>query len=105
MERSGVVSDELSFVALTLRYFERLAEEVQFRAGSLRYTEFFTRQHYKLEHTDFTVQGWELRGHSPVHTVSFRRVAWSDIVANRVAKHQFRRFAIQPACFATAGEL
>jgi SpoVK/Ycf46/Vps4 family AAA+-type ATPase len=99
LERSGSVTGELEFVAITQRYFERLAEEVQLRAASLQYAEFFTNQHYKLEHSDFTVQGFALRAHARVHTVEFNRVEWSDIVANREAKHQFRRYAERLLCY------
>lgn len=99
LERSGAVRTEAEFVAMTRRYFERLAEEVQLRAGALQHAEFFTRQHYKLEHTEFLVQGFEAQGHASARTVEFRRVAWEDIVANRVAKHQFRRFAERLLCY------
>lgn len=99
LERSGTVHSELEFVAMTQRYFERLAEEVQLRAEALQYAEFFTRQHYKLEHSDFTVQGFALRAHARVHAVEFNRVEWNQIVANREAKHQFRRYAERLLCY------
>ena len=99
LERSGSVRSELELVAMSLRFFERVVQEVQLRKDALGYSDFFTNIHYRLEHTEFLVQGWEtVSGHS-VHTVEFNRVEWGEIVANREAKHMFRRFAEQLLCY------
>lgn len=99
LERSGSVRSELELVAMSLRFFERVVQEVQLRKDALGYSDFFTNIHYRLEHTEFLVQGWEtVSGHS-VHTVEFNRVEWGEIVANREAKHMFRRFAERLLCY------
>ena len=99
LERSGVVAGELEFAALTEVYFERMIEEIAMRKDSFGYGDFFTNNHYKLEHTEFVVQGWETSFAQAVHSIGFNRVEWSDIVANREAKHMFRRFAERLLCY------
>ena len=99
LERSGIVNNELEFVKLTLLYFERMLEEVQMRKDSFGYTEFFRDNHFKLEHEEFVIQGWETSFGGAAHSISFNRIEWSDIVANREAKHMFRRFAERLLCY------
>ncbi|MBI1193545.1 MAG: AAA family ATPase [Bacteroidetes bacterium] len=99
LERSGTVNSELDFLALSLLYFERMIEEVQLRKDAFRYTEFFTNNHYRIEHSEFVVQGWETVSGARVHTVEFNRIEWGEIVANRDAKHMFRRFAERLLCY------
>lgn len=99
LERSGVVNNDLEFLKITLLYFQRLMEEILQRKGSLKDTEYFTGQSYKLEHSDFTVQGFDVSHNTHVKGVEFNAVRMSDIVANEQAKHMFRRFAERLLCY------
>ncbi|MBK9286847.1 MAG: AAA family ATPase [Flavobacteriales bacterium] len=99
LERSGVVKTDLELLKITLLYFERLKEEIQMRKASLKDAELFTAQHYKLEHSDFTVQGFEVAFNAQVKGVEFNATRMEDIVANEQAKHMFRRFAERLLCY------
>jgi hypothetical protein len=99
LERSGAVQTELDMLAMTRLFAERLVSEVLLRKDGLRYADFFSTVHYKLEHSEFLVQGWENPSGARVATVSFNRIEWGQIVANREAKHQFRRFAERLLCY------
>ncbi len=99
LERSGVVKSDLELLKITLLYFERLMEEILMRKGSLKDAEFFTAQNYKLEHSDFTVQGFEVAYNAQVKGVEFNATRMEDIVANEQAKHMFRRFAERLLCY------
>lgn len=99
LERSGTVNSELDLLALSLLYFERMIEEVQLRKDAFHYTEFFTNNHYRLADTEFVIKGWETVAGAKVRTVEFNRIEWGEIVANRDAKHMFRRFAERLLCY------
>ncbi|MBK9764351.1 MAG: AAA family ATPase [Flavobacteriales bacterium] len=99
LERSGVVKKDLELLKITLLYFERLKEEVLMRKGSLKDVEFFTSQNYKLEHSDFTVQGFDVAYSTQVKGIEFNATRMEEIVANEEAKHMFRRFAERLLCY------
>ena len=99
LERSGVVKTDLELLKITLLYFERLKEEVLMRKGSLKDVEFFTSQNYKLEHSDFTVQGFDVAYSTQVKGIEFNATRMEEIVANEEAKHMFRRFAERLLCY------
>ncbi|MFT7588785.1 MAG: hypothetical protein ACI959_000997 [Limisphaerales bacterium] len=99
LERSGIVNTELELVKLTILYFERMIEEVQLRKDAMNFTNFFTNNHYKLEHTEFVIQGFETSFMSHAASISFNRVEWGDIVGNKEAKHMFRRFSERLLCY------
>ena len=99
LERSGVVKTDLELLKITLLYFERLKEEVLMRKGSLKDVEFFTSQNYKLEHSDFTVQGFDVAHSAQVKGIEFNATRMEEIVANEEAKHMFRRFAERLLCY------
>jgi len=98
IERSNVVNSELELVKMTLLYFERLLEEIAMRKASLQYDEFFTQVHYKLEHTDFVITGWDTAFTSTAHSITFNPTRMEDIVANHDAKHMFKRYAERLLC-------
>ncbi len=98
LERSGVVKTDLEFIKITLQYFERLVEEIKVRKDSLKYADFFINNHYKLEHTEFLVQGFETQFHGAASSISFNSIKMGEIVGNRKAKHMFTRFAERLLC-------
>jgi hypothetical protein len=99
VERSGVVKNDLEFLKMTLVYFKSLSEEIRLRKDSLSDVEFFTNQHYKLENTDFVLKGFEELSFSTASTIAFNATRMEEIVANKEAKHLFKRYAERLLCF------
>ncbi len=99
VERSGIVTSDLNFLKLTLLYFERITEEIQLRKTGLKYAEVFTQNHYKLENTDFVLQGFESTSNVQVKGMQFNPTKMEDIVANKQAKHLFKRYAERLLCY------
>ncbi len=98
LERSNTVNSDLELQKITLLYFERMIEEIRLRKDALKYTDYFTNNNYKLEHTDFVLQGFETSFSTTVHGIAFNDVKMEEIVANKEAKHMFRRFAERLLC-------
>lgn len=99
LERSGIVTSDLHLLRLTLLYFERLADEIILRKNALKYTEAFNQNHYKLEKTEFIVQGFEPMSSISVKGMQFNPTRMEDIVANKQAKHLFKRYAERLLCY------
>ncbi|MBO6515200.1 MAG: AAA family ATPase [Bacteroidia bacterium] len=99
LERSGVVTSDLHLVKLTLLYFERVIEEVLLRKNALKYLEAFNQNHYKLENSEFMVQGLEAPSSISVKGMQFNPTRMEDIVANKQAKHLFKRYAERLLCY------
>ncbi|MBI1286241.1 MAG: AAA family ATPase [Flavobacteriales bacterium] len=99
LERSGVVNGDLDFLKITELYFQRLSEEVKLRKDGFKYVEPFIENHYKLEKTDFVVQGFETMSTSVTVGMSFNPTRMEDIVANKQAKHLFQRYAERLLCY------
>lgn len=99
LERSGIVTSDLHFVKLTMLYFERVVEEIELRKNALKYSEAFTRNHYKLEGTDFVIQGFDKQSSARVKGMQFNPTRMEDIVANKQAKHLFKRYAERLLCY------
>ncbi|NNC94436.1 MAG: AAA family ATPase [Chitinophagales bacterium] len=98
LERSGSINNELEMLKITQVYFERMIEEIHLRKDAFKYLSFFENNHYKLEHSDFIIQGFESGFSSSVHSVTFNKIRMEEIVANREAKHMFKRFAERLLC-------
>ena len=98
-ERSGVVSNDLELLKLTSLYFNRLSEEMHFRKESLKYVDFFTNNHYKFEGTEFTIKGFDDTTVSSASSMVFNEVRMEQIIANKEAKHMFKRYAERLLCF------
>ena len=99
LERSGVVNNELELLQLSNLYFTRLSEEIQFRKDSLKYSDFFSNNHYKVENTEFTIQGFENTSVSASTSLEFNPVRMEAIIANKEAKHMFKRYAERLLCY------
>lgn len=98
-ERSGIVKNDIQLLKMTRLYFERLQEEIMMRKDSLKDISFFENHHYKLEHSEFVVKGFEKITDARVKGVTFNRISMDDIVANKDAKHLFRRYAERLLCY------
>lgn len=99
LEKSGTVRTDIDFVKMSLLYFRSLAEELKLRAASLQHAESFTGQSYKLENTDFSINGFEFDYDGSEISVEFNRVELDEIVGNRDAKHDARRTAGRLLCY------
>jgi len=99
LERSGIVTTDLHFLKITLLYFERVIEEILLRKNALKYAEVFNDNHYKLENTEFVLQGFEAISSITVKGMQFNPTQMEDIVANKQAKHLFKRYAERLMCY------
>ena len=97
--REGLVQDSRDWFRLAVLYAENLLEEVRQRSASLRFTEFFTDLHYRLEGSEFSVHGFAPPTDYQAVGVEFNRVSFADIVGNRAAKHAARRLAERLLCY------
>ena len=96
---SGQVKTDLDFVKMTQLYFRAVVEELKLRESSLEYVEPFTTRSYKLEHSDFFLQGFEIDFKGAETSVEFNRVELTQIVGNREAKHGARRLVERLLCY------
>ncbi len=99
LEKSGIVKTDLHFIKMTLLYFERLMEEIQLRKNALKYTTVFSDNHYKLENSEFVIQGFEQASLASVKGMQFNPIRMEQIVSNKQAKHMFKRYADRLMCF------
>jgi hypothetical protein len=99
IERSKIVNNDLELLKLTSLYFNRLIDEIQLRKDSLKHSDFFTKNHYKLEDSEFIIQGFENTNNSTATSTTFNEVRMEQIIANKEAKHMFKRYAERLLCF------
>jgi len=99
LEKSSSVLGEKELVKLTLLYFRGLLDELKLRDESLQYTEPFTMRTYKLEGSEFSINGFEAELTDGRTSVEFNRVTFEQIVGNRDAKHYARRLAERLVCY------
>ncbi len=102
---SGVVQSSYDFTKMTLVYFSHVLDEMRSCSGSLQYSEPFTRNHYKLEKSDFAIRGFEVESGATVSTIEFRRVEDGDIVGNRDSKHYARRIVMALLVYDVAAKM
>ncbi len=99
LEKSGKVHDELTFLKMTLLYFQAIIDEIKAKENAFKYIEIFKSSGYKLEDSEFSIQGFEFS--LPGHTshVEFNRVEWGDIVGNVESKHSAKRSIMGLMCY------
>lgn len=97
--QSNVVATDLDFVKMTELYFRGVIEEIKLREASLKHTELFTTRAYKLERSEFHVNGFEVDVSGGEDSVEFNRVELDQIVGNRDAKHGARRLVERLLCY------
>jgi len=86
-----IIKTDQDVVDFTVVYFEALIDEIQLRKSSLEYTETITDRAYKLEDSDFAVDGWNNVYIGAAKSVEFNQIKFEQIVGNRDAKHFARR--------------
>lgn len=99
LEKSKSVTTEKEFVKMTLLYFRGILDELQLRKDALQYTEQFSSCVYKLEGSDFTLNGFETELSGGRVSVEFNRVAFEEMVGNRDAKHHAWRLSERLICY------
>ncbi len=93
------VNTELAFVKFTLLYFRALLAELKLREAQFRFAEPFTERKYKLEKSEFIVDGFKELGDRSVVSVEFNRVDFKEIVGNKIAKHNSIRTIMRMLCY------
>ena len=91
LNHPNIVLSDKDVVNFTVVYFEALIDEIQLRKNALEYTETITDRTYKLENSDFAVDGWNNVYAGAAKSVEFNQIQFEEIVGNRDAKHFARR--------------
>lgn len=99
LEKGGLVHSELELIKFTILYCRKFVEELKLRAGSLQYAEPFLERTYKLEESNFSINGFEIESSGSAASIEFNRVELSQIVGNRDAKHFAKRLAERLICY------
>ena len=86
-----IIASDKDVIDFTVVYFEALIGEIQLRKSSLEYTETITDRTYKLENSDFAIDGWNNTFEGTAKSVEFNKIEFEQIVGNRDAKHFARR--------------
>ena len=86
-----IIKTDKDVIDFTVVYFEALIDEIQLRRSSLEYTGTITDRAYKLENSDFAVDGWNNVFQGTAVSVEFNKVQFEQIVGNKDAKHFARR--------------
>ncbi|WP_299522279.1 AAA family ATPase [Winogradskyella sp.] len=86
-----IIKTDRDVIDFTVVYFEALIDEIQLRKSSLEYTETIVDRAYKLENSDFAVDGWNNVFQGTAVSVEFNKVQFEQIVGNKDAKHFARR--------------
>lgn len=99
LTKSGEVRNDLDFVKMSLIYFQAIVDEVLLKLDSLEYKDIFTSKSYKLEDSEFIIDGFNLNNLSKVSSVKFNRVKWEEIVGNTESKHSAKRSIMSLMCY------
>ncbi|RKE95208.1 AAA family ATPase [Ichthyenterobacterium magnum] len=86
-----IIKSDKDVIDFTTVYFEALIDEIQLRKSALEYTETITDRTYKLENSDFAVDGWDNQFSGTAVSVEFNKIQFEQIVGNKDAKHFARR--------------
>ena len=98
-DKTGLVKNDLTMVKMALHYSNAVLAEMKMRAAALKYAEPFTEVSYQLDGTDFVVAGFDVLRHTVATSAEFKHLEFGEIVGNREAKHQARRWASRLACY------
>ena len=86
-----IITSDKDVIDFSVVYFEALIAEIQLRKSTLEYTETITDRAYKLEHSNFAIDGWNNVFEGTAKSVEFNKIQFEQIVGNRDAKHFARR--------------
>ena len=99
LQKGGLVHSETELVKFTILYCQKVIEELKLKSGSLQYAEPFLERTYKLEDSDFAINGFETEFGGSAVSIEFNRVSFDEIVGNKDSKHYARRLAGRLACY------
>ncbi len=91
LDHPEIIKSDDDVIDFTVVYFEALIDEIQLRKSTLEYTETIVDRAYKLENSDFAVDGWSNAFSGTAKSVEFNKIQFEQIVGNRDAKHFARR--------------
>ncbi|GAB5563146.1 MAG: AAA family ATPase [Winogradskyella sp.] len=86
-----IIKSDKDVIDFTVVYFEALIDEIQLRKSSLEYTDTIEDRTYKLDNSDFAVDGWNNVFSGTAVSVEFNKIQFEQIVGNKDAKHFARR--------------
>ncbi|PHR69245.1 MAG: hypothetical protein COA67_10980 [Lutibacter sp.] len=86
-----IIKSDKDVIDFTVVYFEALIDEIQLRKSALEYTETIEDRTYKLENSDFAVDGWNNVFSGTAKSIEFNKIQFEQIVGNKDAKHFARR--------------
>ena len=86
-----IIKSDKDVIDFTVVYFEALIDEIQLRKSSLEHTETIEDRTYKLENSDFAVDGWNNVFSGTAKSIEFNKIQFEQIVGNKDAKHFARR--------------
>lgn len=86
-----IIKTDKDVIDFTVVYFEALIDEIQLRKSTLEYTDTIEDRTYKLEKSDFVVDGWNNVFAGTAVSVEFNKIQFEQIVGNKDAKHFARR--------------
>jgi AAA+ superfamily predicted ATPase len=86
-----IIKTDKDVIDFSVVYFEALIDEIQLRKASLEYTETIVDRTYKLENSEFAVDGWNNVFSGTAKSIEFNKIEFEQIVGNRDAKHFARR--------------
>ncbi|MDO8669257.1 MAG: AAA family ATPase [Candidatus Buchananbacteria bacterium] len=93
------VRSSIEMVKMALLYFSSVLDEINLRKSALQYMEPFTNNSYRLEESDFTIEGFETHLGNGASSIEFNHVDLHDIVGNQIAKHEARRLVERLMCY------
>jgi len=86
-----IIKTDKDVIDFTVVYFEALIDEIQLRKSTLEYTDTIEDRSFKLENSDFTIDGWNNVFAGTAVSVEFNKIKFEQIVGNKDAKHFARR--------------
>ncbi len=86
-----IIKTDKDVIDFTVVYFEALIDEIQLRKSTLEYTDTIEDRSYKLENSDFVIDGWNNVFAGTAVSVEFNKIQFEQIVGNKDAKHFARR--------------
>ena len=99
VEDPSKVRSSLDLVKMALLYFSAVLDEINLRKSSLQYLEPFTNNAYKLENSEFSIEGFEMHLGNGAASIEFNHVDLHDIVGNQIAKHEAWRLVQRLMCY------
>ena len=99
LEKGRPVTTEKEFLQITHQYWKGILDEVKLRKDSLQYAEPFTDRTYKLEESEFDINGFETELCRSRISIPVKRVLFSQIVGNELAKHDADQLTERMICF------